>query len=110
MVVIVKRGNENNEGKHIRASKIINMDREKLRTNRTRETIATMAAEEAVTSRRLGADQDALPAGGFGLFIDVRFVFGRAIGFIRIAAAHASAVELDSVTGTGDAVSFTRAA
>lgn len=59
--------------------------------------------------KHLGADDDALAAGGL-LLVDV-FVFGGAVGgVVGVAAAGAAAVELDAVTGARDTKALARAA
>jgi len=55
------------------------------------------------------ADDDALAAGGLGLIGD--FVLGGTIlRIVRVAAAGATTVKLDTVTSARDTIAFTRAA
>lgn len=56
----------------------------------------------------LRADDDAVAAGGL-LLVDV-LILGGALGVVRVGAAGASAIKLDTVTRAGDSVALARAA
>lgn len=70
---------------------------------------ASRAARAARCKRRLLADDDTLAAGG-ALGVELILGFGRAFRRVGVAAARATAVELDASAGTGDTVALACAA